>query len=215
MLRGQQQILAKRYSQAISDFQTAVTLPSNLPSGGRGGVGNRDAELAYWTGVAYEQMGDRARAAEAWNRGVAPRSAGAGRRGGEGGAPPPVTWGSSAVGAGLAFGGTAAGGAQAYYQALCYQKLGQSDRAGQLFKSLVESGQRAVQQPEGAAAAAGPGARRGRQQSPRVRLAEAHYITGLGYLGLNEPEKAKTELGKAVEFSPDLLGARVALTALK
>ncbi len=220
LLRGQQQIVAKRYSQAIADFQTAVTLPSNLPSGGRGGAGNRDVEFAYWTGVAYEEMGDRAKAAESWKRGVAPASAGVGRRGAAGGAAaaggaPPVTWGSSAVGAGMAFGGTAAGGAQAYYQALCYQKLGQNDRAGRLFQNLVESGQRALQQPQGAAAATGPGARRGRQQSPRVRLAEAHYVVGLGYLGLNEREKAKAELGKAVESSPDLLGARVALAALK
>ncbi|MCX6631774.1 MAG: tetratricopeptide repeat protein [Candidatus Solibacter sp.] len=218
LLRGQQNIAAKRYQEALTDLQTAVTLPANLPSGGmgRGGAGSRGTELAYWTGVAYDAMGDRAKAAESWNSGIAPPSAGGGRRGASGpavGGGPPVTWGSSAVGAGFGA-GNAGGGAQSYYQAMCYQKLGQTERARQLFQGLVESGQRALQQPQ----QTGGGGRRGgsaRQQSPRVRLADAHYMMGLGYLGLNDREKAKAELTQAVESSPDLLGARAALAMLK
>jgi Tfp pilus assembly protein PilF len=40
-------------------------------------------------------------------------------------------------------------------------------------------------------------------------------LVGLGYLGLNDKEKAKEELTQAIQANPDLLGARTALTALK
>ena len=46
-------------------------------------------------------------------------------------------------------------------------------------------------------------------------MANAHYLTGLGYLGLNEPSQAKAEFSQAVEISPDLVGARAALAGLE
>jgi Tfp pilus assembly protein PilF len=45
-------------------------------------------------------------------------------------------------------------------------------------------------------------------------MANAHYLTGLGYLGLNDKAQAKSELSQAVELSPDLVGARTALASL-
>jgi Tfp pilus assembly protein PilF len=77
----------------------------------------------------------------------------------------------------------------------------------------VDSGQRALQQP--APAEAGRGGRGGRGQSPRLRSANAHYLIGLGYLGLGDTAKAKAELAQAAGISPDLLGARTALAALQ
>jgi tetratricopeptide (TPR) repeat protein len=105
------------------------------------------------------------------------------------------------------------GGAQSYYQALCLQKLGQADRAKTIFQGLVDSGQRALTQP--ASTEAGRGGGRGQPQSPRLRTANAHYAIGLGYLGLGDTAKAKSELSQAVETSPDLLGARTALATLR
>jgi Tfp pilus assembly protein PilF len=46
-------------------------------------------------------------------------------------------------------------------------------------------------------------------------MANAHYLTGLGYLGLKDPAHAKAELSQAVEISPDLVGARTALSGLQ
>jgi len=185
ILRGRQNVAAKRDREALADFQAALNLPSNLPAGlgyaeGAGG-GARGAEIAYWTGVAQEDLGDRAKAAESWNQAAA-----------------------SAQGA--------PGGAQSYYQALCLQKLGQNDRAKALFQALVDSGQNLLRQP---AAAGGGRGGRGAPQSPRARMANAHYLAGLGYLGLNDPAKAKTELTEAVLDNPDLLGARTTLATLK
>ena len=194
LLRGQTRLAAKQYPEALADFEAAIALPSNLPAGlgfsegAAGGV--RAPEFAYWTGAAYEAMGDRAKAAEAWKRGSA-AVPGEGRRGrGAGGA-----------------------GAQSYYQALCLQKSGQNDKAAALFQGLVDTGQ-AMQRPQPAATGGGRGGF-GPPQSARIRQANGHYLTGLGYLGLNDAPKARAELGEAVQASPDLLGARTALATLK
>jgi len=77
----------------------------------------------------------------------------------------------------------------------------------------LQFGQLALKQP--APTEAGRGGRGGRGQSPRLQSANAHYLIGLGYLGLGDAAKAKAELAQAVETSPDLLGARSALAALK
>jgi tetratricopeptide (TPR) repeat protein len=193
MLRAQQNIAAKKYKEAIADFEKAVTVPDNLPARGFGEFGGRTAEVGYLTGLAYEGMGDRAKATESWNKAIAPAPSG-GRRGG---------------------GGMAAGGAQSYYQALCLQKLGQADKAKAMFQSLVDSGQRSLTRDDSAEGGRGGRGGRGGAQSPRVRTANAHYSMGLGYLGLGDAAKAKTELSQAIETSPDLLGARTALAGLK
>jgi Tfp pilus assembly protein PilF len=85
---------------------------------------------------------------------------------------------------------------------------------------LVDSAQTQLRQPaSGAPAGGGRGGRggggRGGPQTPQARSANAHYLAGLGYLGLNDPAKAKAELSQAVIDSPDLLGARTALATLK
>jgi len=193
ILRGQQNIAARRYQEALVDLQRAVTVPDNLPARGSGGGGARNAEVAYLRGLAYEGLGDSGKATASWNAATAATQAGGGRSGGTGGGGP-IT-------------------AQTYYQALCLQKLGQADKARTIFQSLVDSGQLALKQP--APAEAGRGGRGGAGQSPRLRSANAHYLIGLGYLGLGDTVKAKAELAQAVEISPDLLGARTALAAFK
>ena len=195
ILRGQQEIAAKKYKDALADLQAAVAVPDNLPARGFGEGGARNAEVDYLTGLAYEGLGDHAKATESWNKASAQAPSG-GRRGG----------GMSAAGG---------GGAQSYYQALCLQKLGQPDKAKAMFQVLVDSGQRALTQSTLTEAGRGGRGGRGGAQSPRLHTANAHYSMGLGYLGLGDATKAKSELSQAVETSPDLLGARTALAALK
>jgi tetratricopeptide (TPR) repeat protein len=192
-LRGQAKLAARQYREALADFTAGIDLPSNLPAGlgfaeGVAG-GMRAPEFAWWSGLAYEGMGDSTKAAEAWNRGGGAAQGGRGRRGA----------------------GAGATGAQAYYQALCLRKLGHGDQATELLQGLVNTGQSMLlTQPAG-------GGRGGfaRQQSARIRQANGHYLVGLGYVGLNEPQKAKAELGEAVQASPDLLGARTVLATLQ
>jgi len=195
ILRAQTEIQAKRFREALADLHTAATIPANLPVGFEFGGGNaRGSELAYWTGVAYEGSGETQKAAESWKRAVAPPEPAPQRRVNQ-------------------LRRTAAGGsAQAYYQGLAFQKLGQTEKAQALFRGLVQSGQNELKEsaPTGDSR---PG-RAGRELSPRVRTANAHYLAGLGYLGLKDQAHAKAELSQAVQISPDLVGARTALTSL-
>ena len=183
ILRAQTEIRAHHYKEALADLQAAATTPANLPVGFLGGANARDTEIAYWTGVAHEGAGDTRKAADSWQRAVAP--------------PERMV---------------AGGSAQAYYQGLAFQKLGQPEKAKGLFQGLVQSGQNELKQP--APPIGGRAGRGGRAGSPRARTAHAHYIAGLGYLGLQDQAQAKAELSQAVQISPDLVGARTALASL-
>jgi tetratricopeptide (TPR) repeat protein len=194
LLRGQQHLAGKRYQEALADFKKAAEIPPNLPSArslGFDPAGDRRApELAYWTGIALHAMGDHQRATESWTAGTqAPRLA------------------TSR----LPEFGLLSGAVPSYYQALCLQKLGQAERAKALFAGLVASGEEALKQAAPAAAASGPARL---SPTPRARQATAHYVLGLGYLGLAEEAKARHALAEAVRLSPDLLGARSALSAM-
>jgi tetratricopeptide (TPR) repeat protein len=188
LLRGQANILAKRYKEALADFDAASHVPANLPTGlgfGEGASGAmRAPEIGYWTGVAYESMGDHDKAAASWQSGSIRPDDGAGnRRRRE--APVALK-------------------AQTYYEALCLQKLGQSDKATVLLKRLVDASQPALSGPGDASAV-----------QARTQTANAHYLSGLGYLGMNDRVKAGAELSEALRISPDLIGARTVLASMR
>jgi len=185
ILRGEQSIEAKKYEQALADFRAAPAIPDNLPLGFEGGAGIHNAEIAYWSGVAYEGLGDHQKAIASWER-AAPASPLRRRR---------------------AYGDDLARKPDLYYQGLALQKLGKTEEAKAVFQGLVTAGQQALTAQK---AASGP------EMPPRARKALAHYITGLGYLGLNDQAGAKAELSQAVQTDPGLAQARVALaTAVK
>jgi tetratricopeptide (TPR) repeat protein len=100
---------------------------------------------------------------------------------------------------------------QRYYQALSLQKLGKKENVEEIFQDLVESGNEALQRTSSNIDFF---AKFGEQQSQRSRLANAHYMAGLGYLGLNEKDKARQEFNQALEASPDHLGAKTMLNQI-
>jgi tetratricopeptide (TPR) repeat protein len=110
-------------------------------------------------------------------------------------------------------GGRSRGGrsAQRYYQALSLAKLGKKEDVEEIFQSLVESGKEEL---ERTSSQIDFFAKFGEQQSQRSRLANAHYMAGLGYLGLNEKDKARQEFSQALEAGPDHLGAKTMLAQL-
>jgi tetratricopeptide (TPR) repeat protein len=61
LLRGQDFMDAKKYRQALGDFETALTYPENLevsaPASGGG-----SAKIYYWIGMAWEALGEKTKA---------------------------------------------------------------------------------------------------------------------------------------------------------
>lgn len=99
--------------------------------------------------------------------------------------------------------GGGGGGASetSYYRALGMQKVGRADDAKAIFENLVNQGQE-LQTTE----PADYFAKFGEKRAERVRKADAHYLTGLGYLGLGKKTEADAEFKKALELHPAHLG---------
>ncbi len=96
--------------------------------------------------------------------------------------------------------------AASFYEALALEKLGQQDRAKAIFNQLIDAGAKAL---ESVTAAASP--QSATAPAARTQVADAHYIVGLGELGLNNREKARKEFSLALEASPDHYASEQAL----
>ena len=90
-----------------------------------------------------------------------------------------------------------------YFGARAMQNLGRTDEAKPIFERLVKIGEEQLAKSEG------PDyfAKFGEKTSERVRQAGAHYLIGLGQLGLGEREKAVVSFQEALELHPAHLGA--------
>ena len=189
VLRGRQELAAKHYKEALADFQAALQIPENLPSEGID-ISARSPEVDYWIGSVYEAMGNAAKAKQSWQKsaGFEPAAARPRRHRVEG-----ITQRDI----------------QSYYRALALRKLGQTDKADAKLQDLVAEAGLALAQAkpvnEGSVSD---------RIAQRSTAATAHYAAGLGYMGLNQPQKAKDELSKALQASPDHVGARTAMNGL-
>jgi tetratricopeptide (TPR) repeat protein len=188
LVLGLQHFDAGSYREAISDFQAARHFPENLRADRVGNAGQ--AELSYWTGCAYEKLGDDARAREAWTL-AASDSPATGR---QGGFQQPLS----------------DRGNQRYFQTLALQKLGQARGTDAIWQDLVKTGRTSLEAPNAKAPDLPPS----QQISPRARAAMAHYVAGLGYAGQGDGSNAQAEFVAALAASPDDLGAKIALSRL-
>ena len=91
-----------------------------------------------------------------------------------------------------------------YYKALALQKTGQPEEAGKLFAGLVSFGRA---EADRSTEAVDYFAKFGEKRSERVRLAQAHFLAGLGYLGQDNEAEAQREFAKTLELHPSHLGA--------
>ena len=143
-------------------------------------------EVLYWTGVAYEAMGAAERAEESWRRMATLEL----RR----------PTGDRTLSVNQAV--------QLYHQALALTKFGAREETADIFREIRRAGE-ALQ--AGAPETVGYFSSFGERQSQRARLASAHYLIGLGHLGLGQNAMARSEFENALNASPDHLGARTAL----
>jgi tetratricopeptide (TPR) repeat protein len=90
-----------------------------------------------------------------------------------------------------------------YYQGLAALRLGQTTESERLFDNLIASGERTL--------VAGPQvdyfAKFGQRRSNRLRLADAHYLVGLGNLGKGDTAKARVEFQEVLKLDLNHLGA--------
>jgi tetratricopeptide (TPR) repeat protein len=197
--RGHQQMAAKQYAQALTDYQAALQVPDNLQEA-TGNVNGRHGEIEYWIGNAYQALGDSAKASSAWNDATGMAAAGAGGPGANG----PMRSRAN-------IGGLAAGvreeQAAPYYQALALEKLGQPERAKAIFTQLIATGSKSL----GSAPEMKGPAQAVATPAQRAQVGDAHYLAGLGQLGLNHPDQARQEFSLALEASPDHYAAMRAL----
>jgi tetratricopeptide (TPR) repeat protein len=147
----------------------------------------------------YQATGDSAMARQAWiNAAEGTTEAAAGTNG-------PVRTRAN-------IGGLAAGvreeQAAPYYQALAMEKLGQEDRAKAIFAELIVTGTRSLS----SAPSINPPGQPVATPAQRAQVADAHYLIGLGQLGLKNPDRARQELSLALEASPDHYAAMQALS---
>jgi tetratricopeptide (TPR) repeat protein len=207
LVRGHQHMIAKQYAQALGDYQAALQAPANLQEAlgseaaavQSGNASGRKGEVYFWIGTAYQAMGNAEKAEQSWNvasEAMAGHAAahGRGRRGANRSTP-----------------GVHVAHASAYYQALALEKLGQGDRAKALFQQLIDTGTQAL----GGASGASISATSTDQTGQRTQVADAHYLVGLGQLGLNSKDKARQEFSLALQASPDHFAARMALMEMK
>jgi len=140
------------------------------------------AELAYWIGCANDALGNQEQARQSWLTATA----------------------SNAPAAGFRRGNQLNARAARYFQALAFQKLGQNEKAGPIFHELVDAGTAALKPDSDDTP---PSV----SQPANLRIATAHYLSGLGLAGLGEKEKAQAEFNAALMAEPDHLGAKIAL----
>jgi tetratricopeptide (TPR) repeat protein len=213
LVRGHQHMIARNYTQALADNQAAQHIPVNLEEAA-GNTSGRKGEILYWIGNAYQAMGDDKRAQEAWSAALEPVaiSPQAGSRGSGGPNSPGGTGARSQFSGRGSMGGVAPGGyvpqAALYYQALTLEKLGQEERSRAIFQQLIDVGAHQLD----SAPNVGELTDAGISPRQRARVADAHYLIGLGQLGLKNEGKARQQFLLAMQASPNHFAAEVALS---
>ena len=192
MVQGLQLYNAKKYQDAINDFETALKPAESLRAEQRHDLHN--AQITYWMGCAYDAMGQKDKAKAEWNKLVSVNLL-ANRAGG------------SAFRASSSLGRQE----QSYFKALAKMKLDASSKGTTEFNQLVTDGTTKTTQPEKPIQWGQEALER---RSAHESTATAHYIAGLGHNGLGNKAKARDEFNAALRLSPDFLPAKVALGQL-
>ena len=181
LLRGHQHFAAKRFKDALADYERALEFPEGLQTA-RHRTGGRFPEVAWWTGLAMEALGQQERATKLWAEVAETR----------------IGSGNDDI---LA---TADSTVLRFYRALAQGRLGHKGAATEVFTRLVKSGASALKKAE----TSDFFAKFGEGQTPKQREAQAHFISALGYTGLGDTAEATRELQAALAARPDHVGAQ-------
>ena len=179
LLRGQESFRARKYQEALKDFEAALDYPDRFEMG-RPYRGGREPQIYYLIGTAYEALGNAAQAKESYRKSLEMKL-------GRGDSRQPLL----------------------YFQGLSCRRLGQAAKAAQIFDDLIRNGQQRLRGQSADFFAKFGGAR-----SESAEKAQAHYLTGLGYLGKGLTVQARQELEAAHRLDINHLGVQTQLAAL-
>jgi tetratricopeptide (TPR) repeat protein len=186
LLRGDSRYRAGKYRDALADYQAALAYPENLAVG-RPLDGGRSAVALFAIAETQKRLGDRAAAKSSLEQAVAETGARRSRRRG---------WSDDSA-------------ETSWYKARAFEALGDRADAGQIFDMLIKSGESALARQQvnyfakfGARAGAG------------ARLAHAHFLLALGYLGQGQTAKGRSELEDVLKYDANHLGAKRELARL-
>jgi len=98
-----------------------------------------------------------------------------------------------------------------YYQGLAYKKIGQQTKATEIFDKLIGIGKERVDED----VSSDFFAKFGEREDQAARMASAHYLVGLGYIGKGIEDDAKVEFDKALELNANHLWAVAQLRELQ
>ncbi|UCD49483.1 MAG: DUF5107 domain-containing protein [Phycisphaerales bacterium] len=98
-----------------------------------------------------------------------------------------------------------------YYQALSLTELGKDEQAKTIFEGLIETGTRRIERDEDTDFFA----KFGEQQARQARLASAHFVLGLGHLGLGQEDAAREEFQQATKLNASHVWAGAQLAAFQ
>jgi len=95
-----------------------------------------------------------------------------------------------------------------FYRGQALKKLGRADEAKPLFEALIKRGQRELAEIE-TSTGISFFAKFGDLLTDEIRKSSAHYLVGLGHLGLEDRSRAKAEFRQAAALDIYNLWARV------
>jgi tetratricopeptide (TPR) repeat protein len=101
-----------------------------------------------------------------------------------------------------------------YYRGQALKKLGRPEEAKPLFEALIERGRRELAEIE-TSTGVSFFAKFGDLTTDEIRRSSAHYLVGLGYLGLEDGARAKAEFQQAARLDIYNLWARVMSSQLE
>lgn len=187
LIRGLNALKKKHYQNALIDFQTALSPPENLHAEG---TNSRSNQIKYWMGCAFDALGKKEKAIQAWKEVFASDTL------------KNVPWRMRGIGNRQT---------QRYFAAMARQKLDIKADEKTIFDELSDKDKNMVAKDSDDKDYQFISAKKLPSLDDK---AFPHYLSGLGYLGLGDKTKAREEFKAALQISPDFLSAKIELTQL-
>ena len=174
----------RKEGETIENFQEALDhfLSARIPDeeGGSSRAENRNLQINYYIGLAYEAIGDKKTSEKYY------------------------TLSSDQDSRAVNY--------MHYYRGLSFLKLGNIQKANEIFNSLITEGTKQIEQDS--EQNTDFFAKFGEEEAANRRLSQAYLLKGVGYKGLGEKKLARDNLQKAVELSVSNLWANSELSEL-